>query len=175
MKRSKTLMLLALGVVVGVLAAAGVYFLTVGEVAWQEYVEEKLIPNVVFIATTIGALYVASTPVLTKIKAALENFKKATDGVCATAEKDKALTQEMRTIFSDNTVLYDGLCKMKESLEEDRAEMREGLNKINTVVKIAFCNNRELVEKGFAAEIAKVLADKEAKKEVREDEQSTES
>ena len=47
MKKSKIVVLFILGFVLGALAAVGVYFLTVGEVAWQEYVETKLIPNAV--------------------------------------------------------------------------------------------------------------------------------
>ena len=174
MKKSKIILSFALGVIIGVLAAAGTYFLTVGEVAWQAYIEEKLVPNVAFIASTLFGLYVMSTPLLSKIKTTIEAFRTATEGVCATAQKDESLAEEMRAIFSDNNVLYEGLCKMRESLEEDRAQMHKDVAKLNTVMQIAFCNTKELVEKGFAAEIAKVLESKEEKKEVSEDEQGTE-
>lgn len=173
--KKRRFLLFALGVIVGVLAAAGIYFLTVGEVAWQAYVEEKLVPNVVFIASTLFGLYVLCAPYLNKAKAAMADFKAATEGVCATAQKDESLAEEMRAIFSDNTALYEGLCKMRESLEEDRAKMKEDVAKLNTVMQIAFCNTKELVEKGFAAEIAKVLEGEKEKKEVSEDEQGSKS
>lgn len=173
MKKNKIFLLFALGVIVGVLASAGLYFLTVGEVAWQQYVEDKLVPNVVFVATTIASLYIACSPLFAKVKAAIEKFGKATDGVCATAKKDEDLMQDLRMICSDNTKLYEGLCQMKDSLEKDRAAMQMEINKLNSAVRIAFCNNRELVEKGIATEIAKLFrTEKTTQKEVSDDEQS---
>ena len=67
MKKSKIAILFILGFILGVLVAAGVYFLTIGEVAWQEYVETKLIPSVVLALSAISALCVAALPIISKI------------------------------------------------------------------------------------------------------------
>ena len=178
MKKRRNMLLvlvLIIGMVIGVLLAAGLYFLTVGDVAWQEYVEEKLVPNVVFITSSLLGIYIMCYPMLAKAKASMRNFEKATDGVCATAEKDKALTQEMKEITLASNELYDGLREMQKNLQDDRRKMHEDFSKLSAVLQIGFCNSKELVEKGYAAEIAKVLKESEEKKEVSDNEQDLES
>ena len=136
---------LLLGIIVGALIAIGVYFLTVGEVAWKEYVENSLIPNIVIALTSIGTVCVAAIPIIIKVRNAIDNFKLATKDV-------------------NDTVANNGKTEKKVvELEERIAGLEERLGSIETssqnteqMVRIAFCNTDELVRKGYAKEIAKV-------------------
>lgn len=136
---------LLLGIIIGALIAIGVYFLTVGEVAWKEYVENSLIPNVVIALTSIGTICLAAIPIIKKVRNTIESFKSATKDV-------------------NDTVANNGKTEKKVvELEERIAGLEECLDGIETssknteqIVRIAFCNTDELVKKGYAKEIAKV-------------------
>lgn len=143
---------LLLGIILGALIAIGVYFLTVGEVAWKEYVENSLIPNVVLALTSIGMICLAALPILKKIKSTIDIFKSATQDV-------------------NDTVANNGKTEKKVvELEERIAGLEDRLGSIETssknteqIVRIAFCNTDELVKKGYAKEIAKVGSDEDNK------------
>lgn len=136
---------LLLGIIIGALIAVGVYFLTVGEVAWKEYVENSLIPNIVIALTSISAILVAAIPIISKVMSTLNSFKSATKDV-------------------NDTVANNGKTEKKVVELEERIAGLEGcLGGIETssknteqIVRIAFCNTDELVRKGYAKEIAKV-------------------
>ena len=143
--RVKFVIGLLFGIIIGALIAVGVYFLTVGEVAWKEYVENSLIPNIVIALTSIGTVCVAAIPIIIKVRNAIDNFKLATKDV-------------------NDTVANNGKTEKKVVELEDRiAGLEERLGSIETssqnteqMVRIAFCNTDELVRKGYAKEIAKV-------------------
>lgn len=139
---------LLVGILAGVLIAIGVYFLTVGEVAWKEYVENSLIPNAVIALTSIGAILVAAIPIVSKVMTAVNAFTAATRDV-------------------NNTVANNGKTEEKVAEVEARIARLEGrldgieVSTVNTeqIVRLAFCNTDELVKKGYAKEIAKVGKD----------------
>ena len=135
------------GVVLGALIACGVYFLTVGDVAWQEYIEEKLAPNIVIVLSSIGTILLAATPVISKISSAVEKFKKATKDV-------------------NDTVENNGKNESRIARLEERLGVIETTAK-NTekIVRLGFCNTSELVTKGYANEIAKVGGENEGQDE----------
>lgn len=132
---------LALGVIVGALVAIGVYFLTVGEVAWKEYVESELAPNVVLALTSIGTILLAAIPILSKVTSAINSFKSATKDVNDTVANNGKNEQRIAELEQR----LDRIEKAAENTEE--------------IVRIAFCNTDELVKKGYAKEIAKVGQD----------------
>ena len=74
MKKIKIFLAVLIGFVFGALAAVGVYFLTAGEVAWNEYVETKLIPNAVLALTAIGGLATAALPIIARVQCAIDKF-----------------------------------------------------------------------------------------------------
>ncbi len=144
-----------LGIIIGAIIAVGVYFLTVGEVAWKEYVENSLIPNIVIALTSIGTVCVAAIPIIAKVRIAIDGFKSATKDV-------------------NDTVVNNGKTEKKVAkLEERIAGLEDCLGNIVTssknteqMVRIAFCNTDELVKKGYANEIAKV-GNNEVEEEVK--------
>lgn len=163
MRKFKKILLLLIGFILGALAAAGVYFLTVGEVAWKEYVETKLIPNAVLAITVIGGLATASLPIIAKVQAAVDKFNKATQDVNDTALNGRKSESE--------------ISKREARMAKQFSELNEKLSlvKTNTEVtkemcKIGFCNTSELVQNGYAAEIAKAEAKIIAGAEDEEDE-----
>lgn len=150
MKNSKVKFFLGLliGLIVGALIACGIYFLTVGEVAWQEYIQEKLAPNVVIVLSSVGTILLAAMPVIGRVSAAVEKFKKATKDVNDTVENNGK--NESRIA----------------SLEARLDSIETATTNTEKIVRIAFCNTNELVKKGYAKEIAKVGGDNEKKDEL---------
>lgn len=136
-----------IGLLVGVLLGAGlcflIYFLTVGDVAWKEYLENEIIPNAVVVLTAIGTIMIAAMPVISRISAAVNKFDKATKDV-------------------NSTVTNNGKNEQKiASLEERLGKIEAAVQNTEEIVRIGFCNNDELVKKGYAKEIAKVGQDNE--------------
>ena len=140
-----------IGFLVGVLLGSGlcflIYFLTVGDVAWKEYLENEIIPNAVVVLTAIGTIMLAAMPVISKISTAVNKFDKATKDV-------------------NSTVTNNGKNEQKiASLEERLGKIETAVQNTEEIVRIGFCNNDELVKKGYAKEIAKVGQDNEEKVE----------
>ena len=165
MKVFKCILLFVAGLLLGVLGAAGVYYLTVGEVAWQAYIEEKLIPNATTILTALCALYVAVLPILARVKHASAAFESATDGVNATAKKDADLVDHARRLQEENEALQKAMCAMRENFREEHEAFMEEFTSIKEALRVGLGNNRELVEKGFAVRIVDVLKSKNKKEE----------
>lgn len=138
---------LLVGAILGVLIACGVYYLTVGDIAWREYIENVLAPNVVIVLTSIGTILLAATPVVRSVSAAVEKFKKATKDV-------------------NDTVENNGKNESRIARLEERLNVIETTAK-NTekIVRLGFCNTSELVIKGYANEIAKVGGENEGQDE----------
>ncbi len=137
---------LLIGIVVGVLSTIGVYFLTIGEVAWKEYLENSLIPNIVLALTSISTILFAAMPIINRVSSALNMFKSATKDV------------------NDTIVNNDKNEQRIAELEKSLGNIKTATNNTEKIVRLAFCNTDELVKKGFAKEIAKVGKDEDAKK-----------
>lgn len=163
--KTKLILTAFLSFALGVAAAVGVYFLTVGEVAWQEYVETKLIPTVVLALSAISALYFAALPIVNKIQASVAKFNQATSDVNAAAENgkrtDAALSAQDKKIaaFSER---FDALEKR---FADEISSVKTTAENTEKILRIGFGNTTELVRKGFAAEIAKVGKENEQNKE----------
>lgn len=161
MKKTKIFLLLVLGFIVGAMTAIGVYFLTVGEVAWQEYVETKLVPNIVFILTAIGTIGVAATPIINRVQATLQKFDKATEDVNDTVEKGRTTAEQLKLQDERIADLHRELDELKIAVVEEIQTVHDAAVNTEQIVRIAFCNTEELVNKGYATEIAKVGANDE--------------
>ncbi len=156
MKAFKMIVWLMIGLVIGVLGAVGVYFLTVGEVAWQEYFETKLIPNVVIVISAIGSLSVVALPIISKVQLALEKFNKATTDISLTVENGKK-TDDTLTCYDNKIATFNERFNLLETkLDNTLIPLITNINRIDEVCKIGFCNMDELIQKGYATEINKV-------------------
>lgn len=149
MKIFKTFLLLLLGIVMGISGALGFYYLTVGELAWQAYVEEKLIPNAVFVISSISTIAILCSPFIKKILLAAERFTQATTEVSSTDQNGKQLlrtTEEMMEEFR----------KLRNDVETSMATVKTTTDNIERVVHLGFEHESQLVADGWAKEIAKV-------------------
>lgn len=169
MKKSiiKTLLLLILGILVGVLASCGIYFATVGDVAWKEYIEKMIIPNAVLAITTVFALSFVSSPLVKKVILALGLFNKATTDINKTIESGN---ENQNNISLMREKLEKEFMQMVENVKSELNEYKETLERIDKVAsnveritRIGFGNMTELVTKGYAVEIAKVGTNNERK------------
>lgn len=145
MKSSKLKFFIGLfvGIIIGALIACLVYFLTVGDVAWKEYIENEIVPNALVVLTSIGLIVSAAMPIIKRINASLGKFDKATKDV-------------------NDTVENNGKNEAKIAELEGRLErIEKGVERTEEIVRLGFCNNDELVKKGYAKQIAKVGQDEE--------------
>lgn len=146
MKVFKAFLFILLGLLLGIGGAVGFYLLTMGEIAWQEYLETKLIPNAVIVISAIGSLCVAAIPIISKVRAALDKFDKATNDINETVQTGR------RT----DDALYEQDAKIAE-LKAEMEHIRFTADETKEMLRIGLCNTKELVVNGYAAEIAKVV------------------
>ena len=165
MKKSKIVVLFVLGFVLGALAAVGVYFLTVGEVAWQEYVETKLIPNAVLALSAISALCVAALPIISKIQVSVAKFNQATSDVNATVENGKKTDEKLAEQDQKIEAFSERFDRMEEMFNAGIASIKSTVENSEKILRLGFCNIDELVKKGYATEIEKVGAKNEQDEE----------
>ncbi len=156
MKKTKLLIALVLGIAIGMLISVGIYFLTIGDIAWQEYLETKLIPNAVLALSTISALCVAAMPLLSKIKTTLKGFDKATEDVNTTAENGKNTVSNVLECRDEIKLLVEDLKTVKQDIETAIAPIKKNTENLEKIVRIGFGNTSELVKNGYARQIAKV-------------------
>ena len=127
-----------LGMAVGVGGAIGVYYLTVGEVAWQSYLETELVPTVTSIASGISIILLAVLPVASRVLKAADKFVVATKEIKSTVDSSEESEAKIKS--------------MGTRLEE----IEKAVHNTEKIVRIGFGNMKELVVKGQAREIAKV-------------------
>lgn len=132
------LIALIFGMAAGVGGAIGVYYLTVGEVAWQSYLETELVPTVTSIASGISIILLAVMPVASRVLKAADKFVGA--------------TKEINTAVNNNEKTER---KIK-GIDERLTEIEKTTQNTEKIVRIGFGNMKELVVKGQAREIAKV-------------------
>lgn len=145
MKVFKNFLLIFLGIILGVGGTVGFYFLTMGDIAWQEYLETKLIPNAVIVISAVGTLCVAALPIINKVQLALDKFGKATDDIDTTVKSGKRTDD---AIYEQN----EKIASFKGELDDIKALVGD----TKEMVRIGMCHTKELVINGYAAEIAKV-------------------
>ena len=163
---------LFLGIVLGALIAIGVYFLTVGEVAWKEYVENELVPNIVVALSSISVILIAVLPVVSKVMNTIKSFNAATKDVNDTAkcgndnaEKIENFTEQVGENLQG---IADNFTNNVKALDERISRIEQSSQNTETITRIGFGNMEELVQRGYAAEIEKVGKNEEQGKEATE-------
>ncbi len=151
---------IVIGIILGVAGACGVYFLTVGEVAWQEYIETKLVP---WIVTAVSAIFVIGcgvAPVIKNILAATSKFNSATSEINATIQNGKLATESIgafETKIAEKVESVVALNAQKFQEQDERLKrIEKSFANMETITRIGFGNIPDLVRNGYAAEIANV-------------------
>ena len=146
----------------------------------KAYINGTVIPAAVMVVTALGALYVALVPVFNKVKLVVAKFNSASDEITATAgesrktkEQTKATLDKLRGDYEQLHKDYDLMCAryetmaqsvsadmtaMKQELSDKTARVVELSGKMEKMMVVGFCNNRELMEKGYARKIAQIGA-----------------
>ena len=156
-----------LGFLLGAASAVATYFATEGDVAWQVYLEEELIPNAVLAISTVGGLCAAAIPIINRVVATLGKFDRATADIKETTENDRALAASVEEYKAELTAsveeykseligAIEDMQKMRDEISETVTPLETRLANIGKMLHIAFCNSDELVKKGYAREIAKL-------------------
>lgn len=140
-KKQKTLLFFAgslLGVIIGAAICCGIYFATVGDIAWEDFLENKMVPALAAVAGSVLSVCVAAKPIVGLVATAATKFSDATDKVNKTVENNDKNVEKISGI-------------------EDRLQNIETtVSNIEKMNRIAFCNNKELVVNGYAKKIAKI-------------------
>ena len=159
MRKAKVILTFLLGAVIGVILAVGVYMYTYGDVEWETYIEEELLPNAVIALTSVGALCGAALPIINRVNGTLVSFDKATDDVQKTVASDERIVAEVSAYRQEIREAVSEIRSIKEEISDRIAPVETSARNIERIVHIGFGNNKELVEGGFAAAIEEVGAD----------------
>ena len=146
----------------------------------RAYVNGTVIPAAVMVVTALGSLYMALLPILNKWRASNTKFDGASDELKATAADSRAARQEAAAAIKSLKEDYLGLREEYHALQDKYIAMAErvegalsfmqndvtetmravdGRNEqIERMLIVAFCNNKELMDKGFARKIAQIGA-----------------
>lgn len=159
MKKGRLIIALILGVILGIVISFAIYYLTVGDIAWGAFLKDELIPTAFIVLTSIGAISVLAMPIINRVIHTIEKFNQVTNDVNSTAEHSENTNNEIKAYEKE---LNQFIRVIKEIVEPLPGEITD----IKKMCKLGFCNSDELVEKGCAAEIAKVGKENEQIEEV---------
>lgn len=110
-----------------------------------QWFEQTAMPYILTFATTLGALLTALAPIIIAVK----RLKKNSDTV----------TKCNATVIADNATLKAENATYRAQI----AETNERVERIETALKIALLNDRDLVERGYADRISAVFDGMESK------------
>ena len=140
---------------------------------FKAFINETVIPLTIRALWAAAMIVLACIPLLKKIKVFLDDFGKAKKDMTSTAKESKKTKEEtekgMKRLQEQNDALqqeYKAMAKRVEgallSMQNDVTKtMRavDGRNEqIERMLIVAFCNNKELMDKGFARKIAQIGA-----------------
>ena len=146
--------------------------------AWQVFVEQEIVPGVIFILSCAGMVYIAISPLMARMRRASDKYSAAADDVNLVSGHAKENTVEVKQLRVEMDVFKNELraeisalltadqkkiaeLKAEQSAREDKLQ---GL--LETGVKmmsLAFSHESELVKNGTAREIMKVVEENEGK------------
>ena len=146
----------------------------------KAYVNGTVIPAAIMVVTALATLYVALVPIFNKVKAVIAKFNQASDDITATAgdseltkKNTKAaldkLSGEYTQLLSQNKQLQENytaleavvtaeLADMKANVSGEMAAVKSMAGQIEKMLIVGFCNNKELMDKGYARKIAELGA-----------------
>lgn len=125
----------------------------------KTYVEEKIIPIIIGVLTSVIALLGTLKSIfksLKELKASKEGLVSAQGEIRDNSRKE---LEAIRKKYEEMKSLIEDVPKLQEEIQELRAHSKELIKQTNTLCqmsKVAFCANPELVRAGKAREIAKL-------------------
>lgn len=147
---------------------------------FKVYMEETVAPYVIIIFTTVAMIYAAIAPVIAKmnrssddLKAAKGDIKKANEDSDTAKQESKSMLDELR---AERVAQRAEQAAFEQRVEAKMQSMTDTVNgalsvanvqtrEIRDMVKIGFCNNKDLVERGVARQIARIAQGQSASEE----------
>lgn len=164
----KKIIKFALVLIVGMLIGLSVYLFDEGNTDVLLYVKSEIIPAAVLALTTSGGIGLVSYPITSRLGAVIDGFLGATErvnesvgeceGAVNTIErlKDSLLTELSK--YTDRLEdVEKSLLTVGEEILRGEKTVVAGEEDIKKIMFLGFCNTDELVKKGYAREIAKVI------------------
>jgi len=118
--------------------------------AWQTFVEEKVVPGAIFSISAVGAVYVAISPILAKMRNASEKYSTAAEGVELVSGSAKVSVEEVKR-------LREEIADLKKELLGKETSDHELLLAGVRMMGMAFSHEEELVRNGAARKIMEML------------------
>ena len=142
---------------------------------FEAFVNEKIVPYVIVAVSAVAAIYVAISPILAKIKASSDKFDTATGGLSEANAQGKAAKEQSASMLAElqaeraaqrveQTAFENRVAAQMQSMI-DTVQNALGVANVQTreirdMVQIGFCNNKDLVERGYAKQIARIAQGK---------------
>lgn len=155
----KKILIFILGLSLGVLLSISVYMYTLGDVEWNVYIKEKLMPCAVLALSAVTAFCVAATPMVNKINGTLSTFDNATAKVNKTASNGDTMSVKVDLALEKMEAIAEKVEGYQTNILAAVDKVEKTTKNTEEMTRIGFCNQKELVEGGYAAAIAKVGAD----------------
>lgn len=140
-----------------------VAFMFKGVDNFQGYIEEHIIPNVILVFTALGSIYLGLNPTISKVENSCADFNSATASATQSAKTSEQMCDEVSELKDEISTKIDGA-------GVQISDILGYVQRIEQIIKIGFCNSEELVRKGYAKQIYKVIANDGSNEENKTDE-----
>ena len=160
MKKRTILAVIVIAIVLGASAGLGVYMVLVDGMApaeVAEYVKAELIPTAFDTLVTLLIIYIGVNPNIKTVLNAASLFVSAKKNVDSVSESSAQTSGKVDTLITELKATNAALRADNEAARNELEEMRKELSAIKEAVRIAFCNNSELVRNGYAKRISEVM------------------
>lgn len=157
--------------------------------AWQAFVEQEIVPGVIFIFSCACMVYIAISPLLARMRRASDKYSAAADDANLISGSARESTDEVKRLRTEMTALQEKLqsdiatllAEQRENLSALQAEDREKIAELKAeqsaredklrglletgvrMMSLAFSHESELVKNGTAREIMRVVEENEGK------------
>ena len=160
MKKKTILVVVLIALVLGASAGLGVYMMLVegmGGAEIAEYVKGEVIPTAFDSVVILMAVYIGVNPSLKTILNAAAQFVSAKKNVDTVSESSTATSGKVDELISVLDATNAALLADNAALREQVTVMKNEFSSIKEAMRIAFCNNQELVRNGYAKLICEVM------------------
>lgn len=164
MKKRTILAVFVIAIVLGASAGLGVYMVLVDGMApaeVAEYIKTELIPTAFDTLVILLTIYIGVNPSMKTTLNAASLFVSAKKNVDSVSESSAQTSSKVDTLITELKATNAALRADNEAVRTELEEMRKEFSAIKKAMRIAFCNNSELVRNGYARRISEVMGSEE--------------
>ena len=166
MKKRTILAIMLVALVIGASAGLCVYMVMcegMGGAEIGEYVKNQVIPTAFDSVVILLTVYIGVNPSIKTILNAASMFVGARKSVDIVSDSSIQTSGKVDKLITELSALNEALIKDNESARAEVITMRNEFKSIKEAMRIAFCNNGELVRNGHARRICEVMDNDKAK------------